>query len=112
MRVVHVHSGNLYGGVETLMMTLSRHRDLCPGMKLDFALCFEGRLSEELKSAGVSVYSLGNVRIRRPDTVWRARRALGDLLKRERFDAVICHSAWTLAIFGPILRAIELPLIF
>jgi len=112
MRALHVHSGNLYGGVETLMVTLSRHRDLCPGMELDFALCFEGRLSEELKAAGVPVYSLGNVRISRPLTIWRARRALGDLLKRERFDAIICHSAWTQAIFGPVSRSTGLPLVF
>ncbi|HKP86725.1 MAG TPA: glycosyltransferase [Blastocatellia bacterium] len=112
MRVLHVHSGNLYGGVETIMVTLARHRDLCPEMEPEFALCFEGRLSEELKSAGVSVYPLGNVKVSRPASVLRSRRALNALIKREHFDAVVCHSAWTQAIFGPVARGARLPLVF
>ena len=112
MRVLHVHSGNLYGGVETLMVTLARHRDLCPEMETDFALCFEGRLSEELIATGVTVYSLGNARISRPISVWRSRRALSDLFGRERFDVIVCHSSWTQAIFGPVARAARMPLVF
>ncbi len=38
MRVLHVYSGNLYGGVETLLVTLARHRDLCPEMEPHFAI--------------------------------------------------------------------------
>ncbi len=89
MRVLHVHSGNMYGGVETLLVTLARHRDLCPSMEPHYALCFEGRLSEELTAAGVHVHLLGNVRISRPLTILRARRALKDLLQRVSFDLVI-----------------------
>ncbi len=32
MRVLHIHSGNLYGGIETLLITLSRLRERCPEM--------------------------------------------------------------------------------
>jgi glycosyltransferase involved in cell wall biosynthesis len=112
MRVLHVHSGNLYGGVETLMGTLARNRSLCPSMEPHFALCFDGRLKEELLATGVPVYSLGAARVSRPLTVLRARRALSDLLKRERFDVAICHSTWTQAIFGPVIRATDMRLVF
>jgi hypothetical protein len=30
MPVLHVGAGNLYGGVETLLITLARYRHLCP----------------------------------------------------------------------------------
>ena len=51
LRVLHVHSGNLYGGVETFLATLARDAAVAPRMTSSFALCFEGRLSEELAGA-------------------------------------------------------------
>src|ERR1700688_663698 len=82
VRVLHVHSGNLFGGVETILLTLAQLRDLCPGMHCHFALCHEGRLSRELREAGSSVQILGGVRMSRPWTVWRARRSLSEILRR------------------------------
>ncbi len=105
LRILHLHAGNLYGGVETLLATLANLRPLCPSMEPHFALCFEGRLSRELISAGVPVHLLGAVRISRPWTVWRARRRLRELLARERFDAVLCHMVWPLVVFGRTARA-------
>src|SRR5207237_1366198 len=107
----HVHSGNLYGGVETMLGTLARHRALCADMEPHFALCFDGRLSRELTASGAAVYALGPVRVSRPHSVWRARRALRELLVRRQFDVVICHSAWSQAIFGPTVRRVCTPLV-
>jgi glycosyltransferase involved in cell wall biosynthesis len=100
LRVLHVNSGNLYGGVETLLVTLAQLRHLCEGMEPHFALCHEGRLNRELIATGVSVHQLGRVRISRPWTVWSARRRLRELLSRQRFDIVICHMPWSLGVFG------------
>jgi glycosyltransferase involved in cell wall biosynthesis len=100
LRVLHLSAGNMYGGVETLLHTLAQYHHLCPGMEAHFALCFEGRLSRELTATGVPLHNLGGVRISRPWTVWRARRRLGELLRRERYDAVVCHLPWPLAVFG------------
>jgi glycosyltransferase involved in cell wall biosynthesis len=105
VRILHVHSGNLYGGVETLLAALAQFRHLCPDMEQHFALCFEGRLSRELTSVGVPVHLLGSVRISRPWTVWRARRRLRELLRREHYEAVVCHMPWPLAVFGRTARA-------
>jgi glycosyltransferase involved in cell wall biosynthesis len=112
LRVLYVHSGNLYGGVETLLRTLWRERAACPSMGPEFALCFEGRLRRELEADGATVHALGGARVSRPLSVWRARRALGALLRRERFDAVVCHSAWAQGIFAPVVRDARLPLVF
>ncbi len=110
MRVLHVHSGNLYGGVETFLATLARARRHAADMEMSVALCFDGRIACELRDAGVRVADLGEVRLRRPDAVWRARRRLAELLDREPADAVVCHQAWPLAIFGPVARAAGVPL--
>lgn len=112
LRVLHVHSGNIYGGVETMLLTQVRGRDSCPALSQSFALCFDGRLSEELTDAGATVYQLGQVRISQPLSVRRARRNLSELLRRERFDAVVTHSCWAQAIFGQTVRAASVPLVF
>jgi glycosyltransferase involved in cell wall biosynthesis len=112
LRVLHLHSGNLYGGVETLLATLARERGACRELEQDFALCFEGRLSEELADAGLSVHALGAARVSRPASVWRARRELKRLLRERRFDLIVSHSAWTQTVFGPVLRASKLPHVF
>jgi len=105
MRVLHISAGNMYGGVETLLSTLARQRELCPEMSPRFALCFEGRLSAELRQAGVPVDCLGEVRTRRVWTVWRARRRLRELLSEQPCDVIVCHSPWAQAIFGPAARS-------
>jgi glycosyltransferase involved in cell wall biosynthesis len=109
MRVLHVYSGNLFGGVESLLVTLARARSLCPGLDQAFALCFEGRLSRELTATGVVLHQLGPVRASRPLAVWRARRRLVRLLDEQPADIVLAHSTWPLAIFGPALAAAGVP---
>src|SRR3989442_14646108 len=72
LRVLYVHSGNLFGGVETLMLTLVQYRHLSPDMEPHFALCFDGQFSEELLARGASVPPLRNVPCSRTITVRRA----------------------------------------
>ncbi|HEY0546086.1 MAG TPA: glycosyltransferase [Pyrinomonadaceae bacterium] len=112
MRVLHIYSGNLYGGIETMLTTLARHRAVCPEMESHFALSFEGRLSEELRAAGANVHQLGNVRASRPASVLRARRALAELLRENDFDVAVCHAPWSQAVFGKTVRACDVPLVF
>ena len=112
MRVLHINSGNLYGGIEVLLGTLARHRALCPSLEPEFALCFPGRTQQELADTGVPVHMLGAVRISRPWTIWQARLRLLKLLQGHSFDAVICHGAWSLAIFARAVRKSKVPLVF
>lgn len=112
MRVLHVHSGNLYGGVETFLVALAREAHLAPQMASAYAVCFEGRFSRELMAHDAAPHVLGGVRLSRPDTIWRARRSLAEYLRQESFDLVACHQAWPYVIFGPTARRAGLPLVF
>jgi glycosyltransferase involved in cell wall biosynthesis len=112
MKVLHVYAGNLFGGIETLLVTLAKTQHLCPQLQHYFALCFEGRLANELRSLSATVNMLGNVRISRPTTVWKARGRLQQVLQQGPFNAIICHACWTQAIFGSVVRNNHLPLIF
>jgi glycosyltransferase involved in cell wall biosynthesis len=112
MRLLHVHSGNLYGGVETLMLTLAREGYRYPPLRGEFALCYEGRLAEELRTAGAQVHLLGEARTRNPLSLWKARRRLGRALDEGSYDAVVTHMPWAQALFGKTVRNHGTPLVF
>jgi glycosyltransferase involved in cell wall biosynthesis len=110
MTVLHVYSGNLFGGIESILVALARHRHACPDMEADVALCFEGRLSRELLDAGTAVHQLGEVRVSRPQTVSRARRRLAQLIGSRSYDVVVLHAPWAHALFAPVVRKRGLPI--
>jgi len=111
MRVLHLHSGNMYGGVETLLATLVREAGAAPGMSPEIALCFPGRLSAELEAMGRPAFGLPPVRLSRPHSLVKARLALRRLLREQAFDAVICHQPWACVAFGPAVRAAGFPVV-
>lgn len=112
VRVLHVHSGNMLGGVETVLLTLAQFRHLAPGLEQHYALSFEGDLSAALAREGVPVWQLGAVRTSRPWTVRRGRRTLRDLTAEVDAHVVVCHGPWPQAVFGPAARAAGRPLVF
>jgi glycosyltransferase involved in cell wall biosynthesis len=109
MKVLHIYAGNLFGGIETFLITLARAQH--PHLESHFALCFEGRLSQELRQLKVPVHSLGEVRFSRIWTVWRSQQQLKALIKQENFDVIVCHACWNQAIFGGTAKALK-PLVF
>jgi glycosyltransferase involved in cell wall biosynthesis len=110
LRVLHVHSGNLFGGVEVMLRALAAYH--APAMMVsEFALSFEGEASRVLAEAGAPVHQLGAVRLRDPWSVTRARRALAALLANAACDVCVCHSAWALVVFGRVVLERRLPLV-
>src|SRR5262249_30857899 len=94
LRVLHVTSGNLFGGVEVLLLTGAGHRQRCRDREPEFALCFRGRFREALLATGARVHFLGRVRASRPWTVWQARGELRRVLARRNVTVVACHGNW------------------
>ncbi|MHC4767263.1 MAG: glycosyltransferase [Planctomycetota bacterium] len=102
LRLLHAHSGNLYGGVEAMLATLVRTRH--PGLEHSFALCYDGRFEREVRQLGALVELLGPTRYSRPLSILRARRRLAEVLEELRPDLVLCHSSWSHTIFAPPTR--------
>jgi glycosyltransferase involved in cell wall biosynthesis len=112
LRVLHCAAGNLYGGVESFLRTLTICRALTPGVETEYAFCFEGRIEAELRAAGAPVHRIGAVRFSRPWTVWQARRRLARVIDDRRIDVVVCHSCWPQSLCGPVARRAGRPLVF
>ena len=112
LRVLHLYAGNLYGGIERMLVTLAREHNACPEMEPEFGLCFQGRLSQELHECRASVHDLGAVRFSRPWTAIAARRRLRELLRTSPFDVAICHSNWPHSLFGAACNAAGIPLVY
>jgi glycosyltransferase involved in cell wall biosynthesis len=112
MRVLHINCGTLYGGIETLLVSLARSRALCPNMEPEFAICADGRLCAELQAVGVTVHQLGETRLRYPFSILRARRRMEEVLSHGCYDVVICHHVMSQVIFATVVRARALPLAF
>ncbi|HSI31975.1 MAG: glycosyltransferase [Phycisphaerae bacterium] len=110
INVLHLCAGNMYGGVERLLVTLARERGRCAGMRPTFAACFEGRLTSELRETGVDVAVLGAVKASRPWTGWAARRKLRKLIDAGGFDVVVAHACWPLVMLGGAARAAGKPI--
>lgn len=111
MNVLHVHSGNIFGGVERMLETLAPATSGRVPVHSTFALCFDGAVMERLRAAGARVHALGPVHARQLAEIRHARRALSGVLESERWDGVLVHSAWSQAIFGPTILNSGLPLV-
>ena len=112
MKVLHVYAGNLFGGIETLLITLARERHLYPEMEPEFSLCFDGRLAQELAKTGVKVHQLGEVKLRDLWQIVRARAQLQRIIEDNAIDVVICHACWSQVIFGGAIAKTHRPLVF
>lgn len=112
LKVLHIHSGNIIGGVESLMITFTEFAGTCPELQQQFALAFDGPFANALRTAGATVYVLPQVQLRNPFSVLRSRRRFRKLIKEYDFDAVISHSPWCQVIFAPVARRLSIPLIY
>lgn len=111
MKVLHISSGHMYGGIERTLTTLCKHRASCAQLDHHVAFCFDARPASEIRTTGTPVHLLGSVRFSRPWTVWAARRNLMKLLKSGDFDVVICHAAWPHALFASVVRRAKIALV-
>src|SRR5437764_14739986 len=111
MRILHVGSGNLYGGIETLLVTLARYGHQA-GLEQEFALSFRRRLFDELTAQNVPIHFLGEVHFSRPFSLLKARKRLATLLEEHSFEAVLFHGPWAYAAFASIAKAKKIPAAF
>src|SRR5262249_50648785 len=100
MRVLHLANGNIFGGIETFLVTLARLERRMGGFENQFLLSHRGRLSTELEAAGALTLFIEGVRLRHPWTVLRARSECRARVRQLNPDVVVAHGLWTYVVFG------------
>lgn len=110
MKLLIVHAGNMWGGLERTLETLAQADRLCPQLQPTFALAFDGTFAANLRARHVPTVILGQVRLRRPDLALLARRRLAALLAEIRPDVVLIPAAWAHAVFASVVRRARIPL--
>jgi glycosyltransferase involved in cell wall biosynthesis len=105
MPSLHVSSGRLYGGIERMLTVLAE----CGRNDFEFAVAADGRLLSELRDRSAQVHYLGDVRLRHPASVVRARHRLRSILRSRSFAAVVCHAPWSHALFASVARRCGIP---
>ena len=104
MKVLHLNSGRLFGGIERALITLAECRGVTPRLNSSFAVAAPGRFHQEILNTGAHVNLLGDVRLRRPRSIVAARARLRGLLREQRTELLICHSPWSYALFARVGR--------
>lgn len=107
MRFLHLISGGTYGGMERTVATLAAVPEA--DVPAAFALCHEGRLSRELAESGRKCVDLGEVRLRYPWQLARARARLRRLLRSLPMPVAVCHGFWAACAFGDTLQRARVP---
>ncbi len=75
-RALIVHSGNMLGGVETVLTALARLARSHETLALEFALAFDGPFADRLRAEGAPVVIIGPARLSRPLQIRAMRRRL------------------------------------
>ncbi len=104
MRVLHLHSGNMIGGIESLLLNIAESASESPDVSHEFALMFDAGFAARLRRTGATVHLLPQVRLRYFPSIYQSRRQFRMLLDQFRFDVVITHSSWTQLLFSDIVR--------
>lgn len=105
--ILHVYSGNLFGGIESNIVALcaaDQARKPVRGSSHRVTLSFEGSLAERLREIGANPEFLGPVRFRYPWTTWSARRKLRRLLSDPAISGVVAHGSWAYKLAEPAAR--------
>jgi hypothetical protein len=99
-RILHLWSGNLYGGRE-----IPRLASEIGQAEHHFGLCFDGRLATELRERRGNLHLIPAARLSSPRAIATSRAAVGALIQRLQPMAVVTHSHWPAAIWGRVVRA-------
>ena len=110
-RVLHLAHGRIFGGIESVLVSLAGSVETLSHDAVQFALCFDGALAAQLRERGVPLHMLGATRVSRPWSVMTARVRLGRVLRTERPDVVVTHGAWSHAMFGRTVLAAGIRLV-
>lgn len=98
--VMQLYSGNLYGGIESMLSTMARSPAFAGQ---SYALYHRGRLYDELEAAGADVTYIGPFRALRPWQALALRRRLRAALEARGIHTVVANMAICHGLASPVV---------
>ncbi len=74
-------------------------------------MCYTTRFALAIEATGIPLHHLGETRTRKPWTIARARKALNNVMRARRIDALVTHAPWSHAMFAPVAKSLGIPVI-
>ncbi len=108
MRVLHVSGDSGLGGTESILRNIAIRAASTPDIAHEFLLFPPGNLNDALVSAGALTHVLGDVRLRQPLRVLRARGHFGSIIQRQPYQVIVFHQySWMPLILSDLAHGVR-----
>ena len=109
MKIIHFYTGNVYGGVEKLLLDLFEYQSVLEPEELDaiFVLCYEGYLSQKLQERGATVELIPTPCLKRPWTLIQTFFQLRKILNQYDAQIIVSHEIWNHVVAWPVEKLLS-----
>jgi glycosyltransferase involved in cell wall biosynthesis len=110
IKVIHFGAGNLFGGIEVMLVTLAKYQYQIPGLNQKFAFFFEGKAAFRIQSHGCPVKIFPETKLRKITAVLKVQKLIKEYLLDERPEIVIVHGQWVHFIVAKVAKSLGIRL--
>jgi glycosyltransferase involved in cell wall biosynthesis len=107
--VLHCVKGNLFGDIETHLVTPARNPPKSPVWDDKYVSGWDAEFASAIREIGVDPGIPGPARFSRPWTLLGSRRFVGRIHSRRPARILAFHSAWTRSLQGQVVRRHRIP---
>lgn len=104
MKIVYFYTGNVFGGVEKLLIDLFDYQCVLEPGELEsvFVLCYEGYLSKKLQERGATVEIIPTPHLKHPWTLIQTFFRLRKILNKYGAQIIVSHEIWNHVVAWPV----------
>jgi glycosyltransferase involved in cell wall biosynthesis len=104
VKIIYFYTGNVYGGVEKLLIDLFDYQSVLEPGELEavFVLCYEGHLSNKLKERGATVEIIPTPCLSHPWSLIRTFFQLRRILNQYEAKIIVSHEIWNHVVAWPV----------
>ncbi len=108
---MHFGAGNLFGGIEVMLVTMAKFQGECAELDQEFAFFFEGKVSTQIRSLGFQVRIFPETKIKNLVQVFKTQRLIRKYLEEKKPDALVVHGQWVHFLVAGVAKKLGVKLI-
>ncbi len=110
-KVIHFGAGNLFGGIEVMLVTMAKFQGECAELDQEFAFFFEGKVSSQIRSLGFQVKIFPETKIKNLVQVFKTQRLIRKYLEDKKPDALVVHGQWVHFLVAGVAKKLNVKLV-